>query len=130
MLQSTELQTESYFCFIRLIKIDQFYDRIRGRTKFQPSKCSETNCGGVVKSTITKAGIHFKRQIDGSISSMYTKSSVPCNPNKTRCISRWKDDGAPLRPNGILLNSLWPLSVEKTVLCLSSGSIGIWFGWV
>ena len=42
-----------------LLKMNNFETIFEEEVKHQPSKCSEKNCDGVVKSTITKTGNHL-----------------------------------------------------------------------
>ena len=42
-----------------LLKLSNFETIFEEEVKHQPSKCSEKNCDGVVKSTVTKTGNHL-----------------------------------------------------------------------
>ena len=62
------------------------------------------------------------------ISSNYTRQVSYVSPQRTKSISRWKTDGAHVRPNGITRYRKQPRRVTKAVLSLSASRIGmVWY---
>ena len=61
------------------------------------------------------------------MSSRYIRQISQFSFRKIDVINRWKVNGAPTKPNGILLNSKCPFLVENAVTCLSFSLIWHWY---